>query len=86
MTLPMQTRRSRGGGRRAGAEVHAVPTLPPWKAFVVQLTGDTTSHAGIFAGRVEHMSSGRRQRFNSREELLATLLRLLEEAEHGGSA
>jgi hypothetical protein len=58
--------------------------LPPWKAFVVQLTNDTTPDSGTVAGRVEHLGSGRRERFSSGKELLATLLRLLEEAEPGG--
>ena len=31
------------------------PTLPSWKAFVIQLTHDTTPESGIFAGRVEHL-------------------------------
>ena len=89
MILPKQTKR--GGARRrrvlaAPEPPHVGPALPPWKAFVVQLTNDTTPDSGTVAGRVEHLGSGRRERFNSRDELLATLLRLLEEAEHGGSA
>jgi hypothetical protein len=60
--------------------------LPPWKAFVVQLTNDTKPDSGIFAGRVEHLGSGRRERFSSGKELVATLLRLLAEAEHGGGS
>ena len=57
-------------------------TLPPWKAFLVQLTSDTTTGGGICAGRVEHLGSGRRERFTSRADLLAALMRLLDEAEH----
>ena len=82
-----QILRTRGGGRRRPARVeppHAEPALPPWKAFVVQLSKDTTPDSGTFAGRVEHLGSGRRERFSSGKELLASLLRLLEEAEHGG--
>jgi arylsulfatase A-like enzyme len=44
----------------AVSEKGEVPTLPVYKAFVVQFTRETRSEAGIFAGRVEHMSSGRR--------------------------
>jgi hypothetical protein len=57
--------------------------LPPWKAFVVQLTHDTTPHSRTFAGRIEHLGSGRRERFSSGKELLATLLQLLKEAVRG---
>jgi hypothetical protein len=39
---------------------------------------------GTFAGRVEHLGSGRRERFSSGKELVATLLRLLPDAEPGG--
>ena len=55
------------------------PALPSWKAFVIQLSHDTTPDSGIFAGRVEHLSSGRRQRFASGKELLAMVMRLLSE-------
>ncbi len=88
MTLAKRTLRSRGGGRRrpAGAEPpRAEPSLPPWKAFVVQLTDDTKPDSDTFAGRVEHLGSGRRERFSSGKELVTTLLRLLEEAEPGGT-
>lgn len=57
-------------------------TLPPWKAFLIQLTSDTTTSSPTCAGRIEHLGSGRRERFTSDEELLATLKRLLEAAEH----
>jgi len=53
------------------------PALPSWKAFVIQLSHDTTPESGIFAGRIEHLGSGRRQRFASGKELLATVMRLL---------
>jgi len=62
-----------------------VPELPAWKAFVVQFSRE----AGSFAGRVEHLSSGRRSRFNSAAELVATLETLLDEigasSESGGA-
>ena len=53
------------------------PALPSWKAFVVQLTHDTTPESGVFAGRVEHLGSGRRQRFASGKELLSVVMHLL---------
>ena len=58
-----------------------VPTLPAWKAFVVQFSQETVAHTENFAGRVEHLSSGRRAGFRSRQELLAVLERLLDELE-----
>jgi len=61
-----------------GKEPDAIaPALPSWKAFLIQLSHDTTPDSGIFAGRVEHLGSGRHQRFASGKELLATVMRLL---------
>jgi hypothetical protein len=60
------------------ARATVAPELPAWKAFVVQFSRDASSQ-GTFAGRIEHLSSGRRARFNSREELLAVLIRQLDE-------
>jgi len=60
------------------------PALPSWKAFVIQLSHDTTPDSGTFAGRIEHLGSGRRQRFASGKELLATVMRLLSELEPSG--
>ena len=53
------------------------PALPSWKAFVIQLSQDTTPQSGIFAGRVEHLASGRRERFASGKELLLAVMHLL---------
>ncbi len=53
------------------------PSLPAWKAFVLQLSQETTADGATFAGRVEHMASGRRERFRSGEELLSAVMRLL---------
>jgi hypothetical protein len=55
------------------------PALPTWKAFVIQLSQDTTPESGVFAGRVEHLASGRRERFASGTELLSAVVRLLSE-------
>jgi hypothetical protein len=59
------------------------PALPPWKAFVVQFSQETTAQGDPFAGRVEHLNSGRRAGFKSPEELLAVLRRLLRQANGG---
>jgi len=56
------------------------PTLPVWKAFVVQFDRMAGGTTGGFAGRVEHLSSGRRAHFASRDELVAALDTLLEQA------
>jgi hypothetical protein len=55
------------------------PALPAWRAFVVQFTRVSEGRPKTFSGRVEHMSSGRRARFESPKELVATLRRLLDE-------
>ena len=67
-------------GKRSAQPTHAeVPALPAWKAFVVQFSRESAGPAGTFAGRVEHLSSGRRAHFHSSDELVATLERLLTE-------
>ena len=55
-----------------------VPTLPAWKAFVVQFTRETRSQTATFSGRVEHLSSGCRARFTSAEELVAVLEKMID--------
>lgn len=60
------------------------PALPSWKAFVIQLSHDTAPDSGIFAGRLEHLGSGRRERFASGKELLAMVMRLLSDLEPPG--
>ena len=62
--------------RRCTADAEQ-PALPAWKAFVVQFSRETGG--SVFAGRIEHLSSGRRADFSSPEELVATLRRLLDE-------
>jgi hypothetical protein len=68
-------------GRRSSSpppsESGIVPALPVWKAFVVQFSRDTRAQRGPFAGRVEHMSSGRRARFTSAQQLVAALRKLI---------
>ena len=53
--------------------------LPRTKMFVLQLSRDSGPGKGTFAGRVEHLSTGRRARFETLEELMAALSRLLSE-------
>lgn len=55
------------------------PSLPAWKAFVVQFSRETHGLTGTFSGRVEHLNSGRRARFESPDELVAILRQLLDE-------
>ncbi len=57
-----------------------VPELPAWKAFVVQFTRDAHTASATFAGRIEHLSSGRRARFSSAKEVVTLLGELLEGA------
>ena len=68
-------------GRRSASppppEGGIVPALPVWKAFVVQFSRETRARSGPFAGRVEHMSSGRRARFASAQQLVAALRKLI---------
>ena len=56
------------------------PELPTEKAFVVQLTRETGPGLEPFAGRVEHIASGRRLRFGDLAAFRAAVMRLLEEA------
>ena len=57
------------------------PALPAWKSFVVQFSRETdpAQPSGAFAGRVEHLSSGRRAHFDSPQALVEILRQLLEE-------
>ncbi len=80
----MKLKRSGTAPTRASSESDDVPALPVWKAFVVQFSRKTGAQPGTFAGRVEHMSSGRRARFASREELIATLQRMLDQLGENG--
>jgi hypothetical protein len=65
--------------RTPGAPPTPLPELPAWKAFVVQFSRESGAHGEGFAGRVEHLSSGRRVRFASAQELLTSLEKLLAE-------
>jgi len=56
------------------------PELPTEKAFVVQLTRETGPSLEPFAGRVEHVASGRRVRFGDFAAFRAAVTRLRSEA------
>jgi len=58
------------------AQTPASPLLPPW-AFVVQFRVETDLAQGRCTGRVEHVVSGQAAHFQSLEELLAFLTRVL---------
>jgi hypothetical protein len=77
----MRRQTARGKAQRPceSAASTPVPELPAWKAFVVQFSREAGTPTRVFAGRVEHLSSGRRARFQTREELLAILTKLLNE-------
>ena len=60
-------------------EGRTVDDLPRRKTFVLQLSRDSGPGQATFAGRVEHLSTGRRARFETLEELMAALSRLLSE-------
>ena len=46
---------------------------------MVQFSRETGAQTGTFSGRVEHMSSGRRARFGSTQELVAALRTMLDQ-------
>jgi hypothetical protein len=61
----------------APVTLEAEGPLSPTRAFVVQFREETEAAREHFAGRVEHMVSGRAMRFHSPEELLAFFARVL---------
>jgi hypothetical protein len=68
--------KERAGIRRESA---TPSPLPSDKAFVVQLARSTDPSLRSFAGRVEHLASGRRRRFESVGQFLEQVVRLLSE-------
>jgi hypothetical protein len=54
------------------------PSLPVSRAFVVQFSADTLASANRFAGRIEHIESGRGRRFTTLAELMAFVTACLE--------
>jgi len=61
--------------------------LPDSRAFVIQLSDQTDPAARLPIGRIEHVESGMRARFSSREELWTFIERVLvrEAQSEGGS-
>ena len=76
------TRRRADAERESAAAPGTGTSLPAWKAFVVQFTADSgPARGGTFAGRVEHLSSGRRVRFATVRELVDCLRGLLDQTD-----
>ena len=57
------------------------PSLPAKRAFVVQIHADAQVEQGQWQGRVEHLVSYQASRFQSLEELLAFIVKVLNEPE-----
>ena len=55
------------------------PELPTGRVFVLHLSRDTGPALQPFTGRVEHLSTGRRVRFDSFEDFRAAVIRFLDE-------
>jgi len=51
--------------------------LPPDKALLVQFAAEVDATLRVFSGRIEHLESGLRTRFGSREEFFASLAKML---------
>jgi hypothetical protein len=51
--------------------------LPYAKAFIVQFGEETDARLGNVTGRIEHLQTGRRSRFASIDELLASVMAML---------
>jgi hypothetical protein len=56
-------------------------SLPAKRAFVVQIRADAKVEQGKWQGRVEHIESYQATRFQSLEELLAFMVKVLSEPE-----
>ena len=52
-------------------------SLPPHRAFVVQLREHVNVERGEWVGRIEHVTSGQATRFHSLDELAAFVVRIL---------
>ena len=78
----MKPRHARANGSQTGRVETAsadTPELPTGKAFVLQLSRETGPGLATFAGRLEHLVSGRRLRFVSFATFRAAVIRLLTE-------
>ena len=58
------------------------PELPTGRAFVLQLSRDTGPKLEPFTGRIEHLVTGRRLRFESVATFQAAVIQLLAETAH----
>ena len=76
----MKEERARAQGSPDVTSSPEAPELPTEKAFVFQLTRETGPSLEPFAGRVEHIASGRRLRFGDLAAFRAAVARLLAEA------
>jgi len=56
------------------------PSLPAKRAFVVQVHADAQVEQGQWQGRVEHVVSYQATRFQSLDELLAFIVKVLNES------
>ena len=76
----MQAKRSRllGKAQRTPSTGEPSPLLPQW-AFVVQFRTETDVKRSRCTGRVEHVVSGQATHFDSLEELLTFMTRVLTE-------
>jgi hypothetical protein len=63
--------RSKPMAPRATTTEATRPTLPPSRAFVVQVHADAEPARGVLVGRVEHLASGSAARFSTPEELVS---------------
>jgi hypothetical protein len=75
----MEERRARVAGSLRGDPPAEAPELPTEKAFVLQLSRGTGPKLEPFAGRVEHLATGRRLRFENLAGFRAAVARLLTE-------
>ena len=62
---------------RLRGTLRAMVSLPDSRAFVIQLSDQTDPVARLPIGRIEHIESGLRARFSSREEIWAFIERIL---------
>jgi len=62
------------------------PVLPTNRAFLVQFHLSPTGLPSSYTGRVEHVVSGQMARFHSPEELLAFMIRVLNEIQEQSNA
>jgi hypothetical protein len=66
----------------SGRRLADQPSLPYAKAFVVQFSAETGARLEHATGRVEHLETGRRTRFASVYDLLASIVALLADEEN----